>query len=483
MGRSITKLVSIAFLGGLIGRGLRYALNVVIARGLGTDALGVFAFGLVLMKAGSVLARFGLGSGAQKFIPIYRSDGDDAKVTGTAVLCLGIPLFAGGVVAAILYVGQDVIFAVVDVAMRSQVKLFYLGIPLFAMLMVGLAITRGLKETKYAVYSRDLGQSGFAILLIAVGVYVLDDLQYVIGGYLLSLVLGIVLVVYYLYAEGVLTPQSHPSFNTRELLVFSLPLLLSAAMQYLVSWTDIFFLGILTSATETGWYQAVFQTSVLLTLVLKSANTILPSLVSDFTHNDRDERLARVYTSVTKWVTMLTVLGFLFLCIFSKDVLNMFGTVTKETQVALVVLGAGQMITASTGVSGYFLIMSEYERLEAVNTSIVAVLNVALNFVLIQQLGLLGAAIATSMSLALVNLLRLLEVWYLLGIQPYSPRYVREFFAVGCATLVMWFGKQLLLPGVVRVFAIGGLSLIVFFAIVSVLGFDDADRILLESIE
>ncbi|USZ67401.1 oligosaccharide flippase family protein [Halorussus salilacus] len=483
MGRSITKLVSIAFLGALIGKGLRYALNVVIARGLGTDALGIFAFGLVVMKAGSVLARFGLEGGAQKFVPIYRSNGDDAKVTGTAVLCLGIPLLVGTILALVFYFGQGIIFAVVDVTMRSQVELFYLGIPLFATLMVGLAVTRGLKETKYAVYARDFGQSGFAILLVGGGAYVLDSLQYVIAGYLISLFLGIALVIYFLHVEEVFTIQNSVSWNTQELLVFSLPLLLSATMQYLVSWTDIFFLGILTSATETGWYQAVYQTSVLLTLVLKSANTILPSVVSDFTHNDRQTQLARLYTSLTKWVTVLTVLGFLFLCLFSEEVLNLFGTVTRETEVALVVLGAGQMITASTGVSGYFLIMSDYERLEAVNTSIVAVLNVALNFVLIQHLGLLGAAIATAISLALVNTLRLLEVWYLLGIQPYSLKYLREFFAVGCATLVMWFGRQLPVPGVVRVFAIGGLSLLVFFAIVWLLGFDEGDNILFDSIE
>jgi O-antigen/teichoic acid export membrane protein len=483
MDRSITQLVSIAFLGALVGKGLRYALNVVIARGLGPDALGVFAFGLVLMKAGSVLARFGLEGGAQKFVPIHLSDGDDTKVTGTALLCLGIPLFVGTVVAAIVHVGQDVILAIVDVTMRSQVRLFYLGIPLFATLMVGLALTRGLKETKYTVYARDFGQSGLAIALVGIGAYVLGDLQYVIVGYLLSLLLGIALVVYFLYAEGIFSSRGRPSFDTRELLVFSLPLLLSSAMQYLVSWTDIFFLGVLTTATATGWYQAVYQTSVLLTLVLKSANTILPSLVSDLTHNDRRERLSRVYTSLTKWVTAFTVLGFAFLWIFSQDVLNLFGTVTRETRIALVVLGAGQMVAASTGVSGYFLIMSEYERLEAVNTSIVAVLNVVLNFVLIQELGLLGAAIATAISLALVNSLRLLEVWYLLGIQPYSPRYGRELFAVGCATLVMWFGKQLLLPGPVRVFAIGGLSLFAFFAVAALFGFDDADRVLLDSVE
>lgn len=64
---SITKLVSISFFGGLIGRGLRYGFNVVIARGLGFEALGVFAFGMVVMKGGGVFVRLGLDSAAKKF--------------------------------------------------------------------------------------------------------------------------------------------------------------------------------------------------------------------------------------------------------------------------------------------------------------------------------------------------------------------------------------------------------------------------------
>ena len=47
MRQNITKLASIALVGGLIGRGLRYTLNIIISRGLGAEALGLFAFGIL----------------------------------------------------------------------------------------------------------------------------------------------------------------------------------------------------------------------------------------------------------------------------------------------------------------------------------------------------------------------------------------------------------------------------------------------------
>ena len=69
---SILKLTSVAFVGGLLGRGLRYLLNIIIARGVGAEALGLFALGLVVLKASALIARVGLDEAAQRYVPIYQ---------------------------------------------------------------------------------------------------------------------------------------------------------------------------------------------------------------------------------------------------------------------------------------------------------------------------------------------------------------------------------------------------------------------------
>lgn len=483
MRNSITKLVSIAFLGGLIGRGLRYGFNIVIARGLGLDALGLFAFGMVVMKGGGVFARIGLDSAAQKYIPIYRSADDAARVSGTVIMGLVVPLLVGGVLAVILYLGRGLIARFTGMALGSTVQLFIVGIPLFAAMMVGMNATYGLKQTKYSVYIRDFGQSVVALALMAIGAFVLSDLTAVIVGYLVSILVGVGLAIFFLAREGALRFDVRPAFEYREIFAFSLPLTFADSIQYLVSWTDILVLGVFVPPAPIGRYQAAYQTSILLIIVLQSANSIFPAMAADLYNAGRRERLNRVYTAVTRWVTYLTILGLAFLIVYADDILSVFGTTARSAQVALIVLALGQTLSAITGPTGFLLIMSNHERLQLVNSVVAALLNLVLNVVLIQVYGIIGAAAATGISLALLNVLRLAEVQYLLGIQPYSWKYWRGMVAIGCSIPVMVLGRVLPLAGPIRVVLVGTSAFAVFVALIWMLGFDDVDRTLVEAIE
>ncbi|PSP90320.1 polysaccharide biosynthesis protein [Halobacteriales archaeon QS_4_69_34] len=483
MRNSITKLTSITFFGVLIGRGLRYGFNVVIARGLGLDALGLFAFGTVVMKGSAVIARMGLDSAAQKFIPIYQSESDPAKVTGVTVISLTFPLLFGGALAVALYLGRDLITRLTGAVIGSTVQLFLVGIPLFGAMMVGMNATRGFKETKYSVYIRDIGQSSVGIALIAIGAFVLSDFDAVIVGYLISLLVGVCLAVVFLSREGALQFDVRPTFEYRKILAFSLPVSLAASVQYLVSWTDILVLGVFVPPASIGSYQAAYQTSVLLIIVLQSVSSIFPAMAADLYNTGRHERLNIVYTVVTKWVTYLSVLGFALVAIYPDDILTLFGTSARSARIALVVLGLGQTLSAVVGPAGFLLIMSEHERLQMINSVAVALLNLVFNVVLVDLYGIVGAAAATGLSLGLINILRLAEVRYLLGVQPYSWGYWKGGVAVGSTLPLMVLGRSLPLFGPLRIVVVGTGALVVFAALIRLLGFDEVDRVLIEAID
>jgi O-antigen/teichoic acid export membrane protein len=483
MRQNITNLVSIAFVGGMVGKGLRYGINVVVARGLGAEALGLFAFGTVLMKAVSVVSQMGLDRAAQKYIPIYVADDRPALVSGTAVLCLGVPFVLGTVAAALLHSQWHVLDDVLQSGFGPTTRLFLVGVPVFSAMMVGATATRGFKQTKYFVYIRDVGQSVVAFVLVAVGAFVLADVEAVVAGYLVSIGVGSVLAVYYLARQGALSLDVRPRLPYREVLGFALPLTVAAVTLYLITWTDILMLGVFTTPAEVGWYQAAYQTSVLLAVVLQATYSIFPALASELYHSGRHNRLARVYTAVTKWVATLTLFGFAFLYVFLGELLGIFGTAIPAAEWALIVLALGQVTAAVVGPAGYLLTMSEYEQLQMVNSVVVSVANVGLNYVLIQEYGIVGAAAATGVSFVALNALRLIQTWYLLGLQPYSRQYWRGLVAVVGAIPAMILGRALPLPGVVRVIVAGVVATAVFGAIVWHLGLTDQDYLLLESLE
>jgi len=438
---------------------------------------------MVIMKAVGVLARLGLDNAAKKYIPVHIKKKEAKKLNGTILLCLAIPILFGFGLASVLYLSFPIVENFVREEFRSTITLFLAGIPLFATMMVGMAATQGFKETKYTVYIRDLGQSGGAVLLVGIGVFVFHDISIAISGYLVSLLVGTILAVVFILRQNRFNWKAHPEFQFHEIFTYSFPLVAIAVVQYLISWTDVLMLGSFVQSAQVGWYQAAFQTSVLLIIVLQSANTLFPSVAADLYHSGRHEQLNQVYTAVTKWISYLTVLGFLFLFVYASDILSIFGTVTPSAKHALLILGFGQTFAAVIGPAGYLLSMVERERVELVNTITVLVINISLNYVLIQQFGIVGAAIATGISLALLNVFRIFEVWYLLRILPYSRTYWKGAVAIILATIVMVLGQAVNMPSIFKILTVGMISIITFFISVMALGIDDSDRLLLESIQ
>lgn len=483
MKQSFTNLVSIAFVGGLVGRGLRYGFNIVIARGLGPEALGLVAFGLVVMKAISVVTQMGLDQAAQKYIPIYLSDERPALVSGTALLCIGLPTFVGAAISSIIYLQRKTLSQLWGTDFGATTQLFLIGVPLFSTMMVAATATRGFKETKYYIYTREIGQSIVAFILAVVGAYLLSDVQAVIFGYLISLGLGAILAISFLSYQGAFSLNVRPTVPTREVLGFALPLTIVAVTLYLVTWTDILMLGLFRRPTEVGWYQAAYQTSVILSVVLQATFSIFPTLASDLYHTDQNERLERIYTVVTKWVVTLTLFGFLFLLVFLQEILGIFGTTIQAAETALTILAFGQLVAALVGPAGTLLTMSEYERLQMVNSVLISILNIVLNYILIQEFGIVGAAIATATSFLALSILRLIQTWYLLGIQPYSRNYWRGLVAVSGAFPIMLLGQAMPLPIILRVLLTGAVSTGILVALVWYFGFSDEDFLLFESLE
>ncbi|HPJ72626.1 MAG TPA: polysaccharide biosynthesis C-terminal domain-containing protein, partial [bacterium] len=89
----------------------------------------------------------------------------------------------------------------------------------------------------------------------------------------------------------------------------------------------------------------------------------------------------------------------------------------------LAILGWGQLVNLGVGSAGVLLSMTGHSRVEFYNAAAMVGVNVALNLALIPVYGGAGAALATGVSLAGINLLRLIEVGAILGVVPFSSRY------------------------------------------------------------
>jgi len=480
--RTVAGLTSIALIGRGFRLGFRYLLTVVIARGLGASSLGAFTFAFVLLEVGALVTRLGLGNAAQKYIPRYRRADDADRVAGTVITGLLGPLIAGTLLVGLLVVGLTMLpEPIVPVDTVTRPLLF--GIPLLAAVRVAEAATRGFDETKYGVYVRDIGQSGAAFVFVTLAVVAVGTLRATVAGYLLSLVVGLTLALYYLRSLGAFEWHDRPRVDGWELASYGGSVVGVAVLSYLVLWTDVLMLGSLATTTAVGYYQAAFQTASLLVIVLTAANAIFPPRASALIDQDRDRGLATLYTGITKWVTGFTILGFLFLAVNAELVADVFGPGFQAASRPLIVLAVGHLALALTGPGNIILLMGGYERVDLAALTVAVLLNTVLNYVLISAYGPLGAAIATTATLVLLNATRLAAVLVLFGIHPFDRSYWRLGIPL-LASLPLVATAHLLPTGsIIAAFLTGTAALVAFVVVTVALGFDDLDRQLLQQIE
>jgi O-antigen/teichoic acid export membrane protein len=202
---------------------------------------------------------------------------------------------------------------------------------------------------------------------------------------------------------------------------YSTTLLLMQVMSIILKRVDILMIGFFMISESVGLYKvAVVITSPLL-IFLTSTNSIFPSMVSSLdSKKGKGSVISELYMSSTRWIASLTIPAAVIVCVFSPQILSIFGPEYRTAATPVVILALGNIFKAVVGCNGYLLSMTSHHRLEFINLSVLCGLNALLNGVLIPIYGIVGAAIATATSISLINLVKILEVKKLLGMFPYD---------------------------------------------------------------
>jgi O-antigen/teichoic acid export membrane protein len=479
--RNVTQLVSITFLGRVLGRGFKYLLVVVLARGLGDATLGTFALGFVLVRFGTAVSNLGFESTMRKYIPIYRSNDEQGKITGLLLAGIGLSAVGGALIAVVVRSGLSR-FEVFGGVATKTLTLLLLAIPFLSVAKSLDAATLGYDRTRFSVYIRDFGQEGLGVLFVGVGILSVGTETAAAAGYVLALAGTAVIALLAVRRLGGFNGLGTVAFEARETLSYSVVTTFSTLSQLMILWVDIVVLGVLVSRSLVGQYQAAYQTSALLTFGLAASNSIFPSLASRLYETDQTEQLKDLFSALVKWIGVLTWSAVAYTVVLSNEILFIFGTSFQSATQTLIVLAVAQGVVASVGPAGYLLLMTGNERLELVTQLAIAGLNIVLNLLFIPQFGILGAALATGISITLHNVIRSVIVHRLYAYYPnLSDLAVSILPAAGVAAVAL-FAERLSQGPFVTLISAGIGAGVVFLPISYVFVLKESDSILLRTI-
>jgi O-antigen/teichoic acid export membrane protein len=260
----------------------------------------------------------------------------------------------------------------------------------------------------------------------------------------------------------------------RELLSFSLPLMISGAMARVLRDLDTYLLSYFSETASVGVYNIVYPIAMLPMFVLTSFGYLFMPVISELHSEGRNADMSSLYSLVTKWVFFGTLPILLPIAMFPETTIRLtFGPEYVSGAVALSVLTAGYAFSALLGPNSSLLTSIGRSRLVMYDNAFAVVLNFVVNLVLIPRYGIVGAAGATVASYFAMNVLFSYQVYTETGAYPVSTAIVKPalsaFALMGGVYLLVNFVVDPGILGIVLIYAsflsLYGVSLLVLGAV------------------
>jgi O-antigen/teichoic acid export membrane protein len=206
-------------------------------------------------------------------------------------------------------------------------------------------------------------------------------------------------------------------------------------------------LGALNTVTGVGVFAIVSSINMVGRVSYQSIIASVKPFLAELHNQGNLDQMGRLYQTTTRWTLMTNLPIFLLMVLYPEPLLAIFGKSYVAGASALAILAYAELANAGTGICGSIIDMTGYTKLKLLNSVIwVALLSVS-NVLLIPRWGILGAATATLVSTTAINLLRVIEVWVLLRLQPYNRSFLKPLAAglgtfVGAQILGQWFSPN-----------------------------------------
>jgi O-antigen/teichoic acid export membrane protein len=458
----VLKLAGVSGFGDVFQQGIRMVTNIIITRTIGASAYGLFSLGMTVVNMGAIAPRFGLPQGITRFVAYYRGKGEAEKVPLVLRQALLISLCLGTATAILIYLLAPYIASAVfhREELSSVLRWLALFIPFGISGMVLLGTLRGLKQIGKQVMIQDFIWPLVYLVLVVI--------FFLMGWRLYALVAAAVLAVVVRFAVSFavvrgqvsLRKPGHVQLPINKLLFFSAPLFLANVLGFSLNWTDTLMLGYFREPAEVGVYAIAWRLSLFVSFPLAAFATIFNPMAAEYVGKGDNASLNSLLQTTNQWILLFSLPLAILLFSFPKEVMSIFGREFTGGAWVVLLLVAGQLVNAASGPCGNVLMVKGWTGLNLINSAAMAIVNLILNFLMIPRWGMLGAALASSFSLAMVNILRVLEIRVFLKINPYTLGYLKPLFCglIAALPLVFLRGSSPLMASLLFIALYGALA-------------------------
>ena len=478
------NIALVSFLGVIIG-----AVNTLF---IFPNVLGAEKHGLVMLilSIATVIAQFahlGIPNTIIRFFPYLKN-----KKKFIYRLALQVPVMSVLFLGVVLFVFSDHLFY--GYIQKNELFIQFKPIiaPLVASLVffeVLLSISRSELKTVFPAILRELSLRLATLLLLILSAFDILNFNEFIYCWLAIYALNVFLLSAYLFVNNLLKIElGFPLFPDKsyayKMSVYGVVTLLTSSAAIVVNRIDILMLGYYLKLENVAFYTVAFFMASLIHIPARSIlQVVKPLLAKAWAENDRKE-IVNLYRKTALNQLIIGLLIFVGIWMNLNDLLLFVPDKYQGIQMVFFYIGLSKLIDVSAGVNGAIISTSNYYKFDLFINILLIILTVITNIIFIPAYGIEGAAMATSFSILIHNIIKTIVLYYLFNIHPFQINTLKVLLVSAlvfiCLTYIPFdYINPLFLRILIRSFCI---ALVYSFVIIRFKLSDDINQVFIKLI-
>ena len=429
----VAKGTLLIFVGTIIGMGALFLARILIARNYSQEEYGIFSLSYVVLSIFSTISLMGLKGGVTRQVAHFNGKDQKPKTKGIILTSILSVLIISILLSVFLFYLSDVIsnFIFKDEKLVIPLKIVSIAIPFLSLTYLFSSIFRGFERVKEKILFENLLLNILFIILLIPAFLIKINFTSILILFIMSIILNFLFFLTHIYKKKSLLfferiSKYKKNLHSKELLYFSLPLLIISILYMTMSWADSIMLGFFKDIETVGLYNSALPLARLLPIMHSSMGFIYLPIASGLIARNQSVKLQNLYVLISRWILLLTLPLFSILFFFPRYVLSfLFGSSYIGASSVLIILSIGFIFHVILGPNGSTLTAFGNVKIQMYSSVASMVSNIGLNIILIPPYGIQGAAVATAVSLVIPNLILSIELFRRNRLHPFSINYVK----------------------------------------------------------
>jgi len=428
----------ILFLGFGIG-----GLNVLF---LYTHFLEAEYFGLItflLSTANMImpLMVFGMQHTIIKFFSSYKNKEEQDNFLWTAILLPLLVIIPLAVLGVVFYQNIAAYLSRENIIIEQYTFTIFLVSLCMGYFEVFYAWSRVQMQSVFGNFIKEVfGRLCVSFLLFAVYLEIINAEEFIYAVVIVYFIRMVIMKIYAFYLYFPKLKRIKLPENIKEIMTFSLYIIMAGSAGTILLEIDKFMIPQMKQIAEVAYYAV----GVYIASVIGIPSRAMQQIINPITAKALNENnLVEVDSLYRKSSLNLLIVGGLLFLLINVNIIELYEIINKPEYTAgiyvVLVISISELIKLSLGTNGAILTNSKYYRMLFYYAIGMAISVVVLNKLLIDLMGIQGAALATFIVVAIFSMLKLLYVKIKMNIQPFTSKTVILLGIIGLLYAVFGF--------------------------------------------